>query len=96
MKKIIKECLVKALIESKSFLMGIPPDLLDEEFVLIGDNSTLESIEIVNILILLEGELNSNFEKKIDCFDLIFNQRFASLSSADAVRVIHNFLEERL
>jgi len=94
MKKIINDCLIKALIESKSFLISIPPDLLDEEFILVGDNSSLESIEIVNILILLEDELNSNFEKKIDCFDLIFSQRSASLSSVDVARVIQNFLEE--
>ncbi len=92
----LKDCLHEVLIDAKDFLIEIPADLLSEEFILVGDQSQLESIEIVNILLALEEKLGSKLNKKIDCFDIIFSQEKSTLSNADIVEILWNNIEGNL
>ena len=61
-----------------------------DNFELIGQNSTLDSMAIVNFLMLLEKKLLKDLNIKINLMDKVFLEKKEKLNIKDLVSILEN------
>jgi len=92
--EIVKYCLYEAIKDSKEFIANYSDEIYSDNYVLIGDGSQLESIEIVNLLMILEEKISKKIGFNIDCFEIVLDNYNTELKIQDVLRILVEFIKE--